>query len=253
MPDFKTEIYHLLEDSENNNTISKRFNIFISILIIVNIASVVLESVNSIDTKYNLIFITIEFISTVVFTIEYLLRIWSADVNPKYKNKRLSFIFTPTMILDLLAILPFYVPAKILKDFDLRLFRIFRLLRMLRIFKLSRYNKSISLLTRVINREKEPLLLTALLAILTVVFSSAFVYAVEHDVQPEKFASIPDAMWWGIATLTTVGYGDVYPITVGGRVFTFIILLIGLGIVAIPTGIISSSLTKVVEPHSEEE
>ncbi|MFT6934434.1 MAG: voltage-gated potassium channel [Maribacter sp.] len=175
------------------------------------------------------------------FTLEYILRIYCSD------NKR-KFIFSFFWIIDFLAILPFYLALGV----DLRSLRALRFLRLFRIFKLMRYNRALAHFSRAINRAKEEILLFLFLTLILIYFSAVGIYYFENTAQPEHFSSIFDSLWWAIITLTTVGYGDVYPITVGGKVFTFFILMIGLGIVAIPTGIISSALTKSVDSKEED-
>jgi voltage-gated potassium channel len=152
------------------------------------------------------------------------------------------------VIIDFLAILPFYLALGV----DLRSLRALRFLRLFRIFKLMRYNRALAHFSRAINRAKEEILLFLFLTLILIYFSAVGIYYFENTAQPEHFSSIFDSLWWAIITLTTVGYGDVYPITVGGKVFTFFILMIGLGIVAIPTGIISSALTKSVDSKEED-
>jgi voltage-gated potassium channel len=176
-----------------------------------------------------------------VFTLEYLLRIYVADSKPR-------FIFSFFGIIDLLAIIPFYLSFGI----DLRSLRALRFLRLFRILKLVRYNKAMNHFTSAIKSAKEEILLFVFITLILIYFSAVGIYYFENEAQPEHFTSIFDSLWWAIITLTTVGYGDVYPITVGGKVFTFFILMIGLGIVAIPTGIISSALTKSIDTKETE-
>jgi len=148
----------------------------------------------------------------------------------------------------LLAILPFYLSFGV----DLRALRALRFLRLFRVFKLVRYNRALNHFSKAIKSAKEEILLFLFITLILIYFSAVGIYYFENEAQPEHFSSILDSLWWSIITLTTVGYGDVYPITAGGKIFTFFILLIGLGIVAIPTGIISSALTKSVDPKETE-
>ncbi|MHA7843360.1 MAG: ion transporter [Winogradskyella sp.] len=185
---------------------------------------------------------SIEVFCVVVFTAEYLARIYVAD------NKQ-KFVFSFFGLIDLFAILPFYLSFGL----DLRSLRVLRMFRLFRLLKLVRYNRAMRHFAKAMLLAKEQIILFMGVTLVLIYFAAIGIYYFENEAQPEHFSSIFDSLWWSIVTLTTVGYGDVYPITVGGRIFTFFILLIGLGIVAIPTGIISSSLTKVVEPDSEEE
>ena len=170
----------------------------------------------------------------VVFTAEYAYRIYTAE-------NKLKFIFSFYGLIDLLAILPFYLATML----DLRSLRLLRFLRLVRIMKLVRYNSALHRFARAVLLAKEELVIFTS-AIFILLYLSAFgIYYFEHEAQPDKYASIFDAMWWAVVTLTTVGYGDIYPITLAGRVFTFVILMLGLGLVAVPTGIVASALSAV--------
>ncbi|WP_104735665.1 ion transporter [Hanstruepera ponticola] len=220
----------------NDNRASKVFAIFIQCLILLSIITFSIETIPNLMPETKTVLYGIEVFCVVVFTIEYLLRIYVADSKPK-------FIFSFFGIIDFLAILPFYLSFGV----DLRSLRALRFLRLFRILKLVRYNRAMIQFTTAIKSAKEEILLFLFITLILIYFSSVGIYYFENEAQPEHFSSIFDSLWWAIVTLTTVGYGDVYPITVGGKVFTFFILLIGLGIVAIPTGIISSALTKSVD------
>jgi len=220
----------------NDNRKSRVFAYSIQALIFLSIISFSFETVPDLEPSTRKILRVIEVFCVVIFTIEYILRIYVSDK----KNK---FIFSFYGIIDFLAILPFYLALGV----DLRSLRALRFLRLFRILKLMRYNKAIKHFTKAIALAKEEILLFLIVTLILIYFSAVGIYYFEHNVQPENFSSIFDSLWWAIITLTTVGYGDVYPITVGGKVFTFFILMIGLGIVAIPTGIISSALTKSVD------
>ncbi|MFD2551834.1 ion transporter [Bizionia sediminis] len=234
----KQRIKALVEINDNNG--SRVFAVCIQILILISIVTFTLETILDLEPETRKILRGIETFTVLVFTLEYLLRIYVA-------NKKLKFVFSFFGIIDLLAILPFYLAFGV----DLRSLRALRFLRLFRIFKLVRYNRAMNHFTAAIKSAKEEILLFLFITLILIYFSAVGIYYFENAAQPEHFASIFDSLWWAIVTLTTVGYGDVYPITVGGKVFTFFILLIGLGIVAIPTGIISSALTKSVEPDSE--
>jgi len=220
----------------NDNRASKTFAIFIQCLILLSIITFSIETIPNLEPEVKSILYGIEVFCVVIFTIEYVLRIYVADSKPK-------FIFSFFGIIDFLAILPFYLTFGV----DLRSLRALRFLRLFRILKLVRYNRAMNHFTSAIKSAKEEILLFLFITLILIYFSSVGIYYFENEAQPEHFSSIFDSLWWAIVTLTTVGYGDVYPITVGGKVFTFFILLIGLGIVAIPTGIISSALTKSVD------
>jgi len=220
----------------NDNKLSRYYSLFIQVLILISIITFTVETIPDLEPQTIIILQIIELFSVIVFTSEYLLRIYVADSKPR-------FIFSFFGIIDLLAILPFYLSFGV----DLRSLRALRFLRLFRVLKLVRYNRAMDHFTKAIKTAKEEILLFVFITLILIYFSAVGIYYFENAAQPEHFSSIFDSLWWSIITLTTVGYGDVYPITVGGKVFTFFILMIGLGIVAIPTGIISSALTKSID------
>jgi voltage-gated potassium channel len=220
----------------SDNKLSKYFGFFIQALILLSIITFSIETVPNLEPETHRILHLIEVFCVIVFTIEYVLRIYVAD-------KKLKFIFSFFGIIDFLAILPFYLAFGV----DLRSLRALRFVRLFRLFKLARYNKAIKHFMKAIAIAKEEILLFLFITLILIYLSGVGIYYFENEAQPEHFSSIFESLWWAIITLTTVGYGDVYPITVGGKIFTFFILLIGLGIVAIPTGIVSSALTRSIE------
>ena len=183
----------------------------------------------------------VEVVTMAIFTIEYVLRLFVADSPRRFA---LSFFG----IIDLIAILPFYLSLGV----DLRSVRVLRVLRLLRIFQVGRYMEALERLQRAGRMVREELVLFIVVSLALIYLSAVGVYYFEHNTQPERFASVFHSLWWAVVTLTTVGYGDVYPVTLGGRLFTFVVLFLGLGIVAIPTGLIASSLSKVREGKTEE-
>lgn len=225
----------------NDNNASRYFAFFIQALILISIVTFSVETIPDLSPQTKTLLRVIEVFCVMVFTVEYILRIYVADSKPK-------FIFSFFGIIDLLAILPFYLSFGI----DLRSLRALRFLRLFRVLKLVRYNRAMNHFTRAIKSAKEEIFLFLFITLILIYFSAVGIYYFENEAQPEHFSSIFDSLWWAIITLTTVGYGDVYPITVGGKMFTFFILLIGLGIVAIPTGIISSALTKSIDEKKSE-
>ena len=229
----------------NNNSI---FLKFIYGLIIVNVLSIILVSYEEIEANYGQLLAYFEIFSVIIFSIEYLIRLWTADLEYKKRtafSKRLKFSRSTFGLIDLLAVLPFYLPLII--PFDLRVLRILRLFRLLRIFKLGRLSKSMKTITSVLKETKSELSITALVAFILLILSSTLMYYIENDAQPEKFENIGQALWWSVATLTTVGYGDIYPITGVGQFFSAIIALIGIGFIALPTGIISSAFIERIQ------
>lgn len=224
----------------NDSKKSRYFALIIQLLILLSIVTFSIETIPDLKPQTIAILESIEIICVIVFTIEYLLRIYVSD-------KKLNFVFSFYGLIDLLAILPFYLSFGI----DLRSLRALRFVRLFRLLKLARYNKAIRHFTKAISIAKEEILLFLFITLILIYLSAVGIYYFENEAQPEHFSSIFDSLWWAIITLTTVGYGDVYPITAGGRIFTFFILMIGLGIVAIPTGILSSALTRSIEKKEE--
>jgi voltage-gated potassium channel len=240
--------FDILEKALPGDVPSRIFDIFIMSLIFLNVIAVILETVKSISLHFMPLFQTFEIVSVVIFTVEYLLRLWSCTVYKKYKapfRGRFRFALTPMAIVDLVAILPFYIPMLI--PFDLRFVRVLRLMRMFRLFKMGRYSDSLKTLGNVLKRKKEELLITASVVMILLVVVSSLMYFVENEAQPEAFSSIPAAMWWGVATLTTVGYGDVYPITTMGKFLGAIISLLGIGMFALPAGILGGGFVEEMQ------
>lgn len=251
-----SEIIEIAEPGSGYEKYSRIFDIFIISLIVVNVLSVVLGSVKSFHEQFSSILYYLELISVIIFSIEYVLRLITCTELGRYKKSkededvkntfsvnfkaRILYAVSPFATIDLLAILPFYLPMVI--SFDLRFIRIFRLFRILRLLKAGRYSRSIRTLGKVVQQKKMELLTTIFVMILLLTAASSFMYYVENPVQPDKFSSIPAAMWWGVATLTTVGYGDIYPVTLWGKFFAGIIAILGIGIVALPSGILASGL-----------
>lgn len=217
------------------------FDYFIQALIILSLITFSIETLPDISVKTREIIDVIELICVIIFTIEYLIRIIIA-------KKKLKFIFSFFGIIDLCAILPFYLSTGL----DLRTIRALRLLRLFRMLKLVRYNKAVNRFAVAYKLMREELIMFSSLAVILVFFSGVGIYYFENEAQPEQFSSIFSSLWWAVCTLTTVGYGDVFPITVGGKIFTFIILMIGLGIIAIPAGMISSALTEARDLEEKE-
>ncbi|MCS7015085.1 MAG: ion transporter [Gemmatales bacterium] len=214
---------------------------FLTVLIIASVATVVLETVSWLAERFAIWFLTIEVIAVAIFTVEYFARLWTCTQAPRYSHPlfgRLLFVVTPMAILDLLAILPFYLMFFVENVGDLRMLM---LLRMARLAKLGRYSTSAQVMVRALRRCREELVVTLGLMFLLILISATLVYLAEHHVQPDKFPDIPSAMWWSVITLTTVGYGDVYPVTPLGRFFAALSAIFGVGMVALPTGILGAS------------
>lgn len=243
----KQRTYEILELAPPGDLASRIFDIFIMTLIFLNLIAVALETVESFWLQYHVYLEYFELFSVIVFTIEYVLRIWSCTVVEDFQapvKGRIKFILTPLALIDLLAILPFYLPLLIS---DLRFVRSLRLFRLLRILKLGRYNESLKTLGYVIKSKKEDLIVIFSTVLILLFLASSMIYFVEHDAQPEAFPSIPESMWWGVITLTTVGYGDVYPVTLLGKLMAAMLAILGIGLFALPAGILASGFAEEVE------
>lgn len=208
---------------------NKIVDIFLILLIIFNVVCLGLETDKVIYTNNKLFFQYVELVSVIIFTIEYVMRVVSLD---KFKN-----IFSPLMLIDFFAILPFYLPFK---SIDLRILRIFRLFRILRIFKLARYFDALQMICKVLYKKRVELVSIFGVLIFLVFLSSFLMFYVESEVQQDVFHNILDTFWWSIVTFTTVGYGDVYPITPLGKILSAIIVLIGIMLFALPTSILTA-------------
>jgi voltage-gated potassium channel len=247
-PDLKARLFAMLEPGNGN---SRYFDPFIMCLILLNVVAVVLETVDWIYAPYAPLFQAFEILSVAVFTVEYLLRVWSCTVNPRFKDPvrgRLRFMMTPLALVDLLAVLPFYLPFLIP---DLRFMRAMRLFRLFRVLKLARYSESLQTFIDVLRLKKEEMLLMFFAIIILLIISSSLMYEAEHAAQPDAFRSIPAAMWWGIVTLATVGYGDVYPVTDWGRLIGSVVVILGIGLFALPTGVLASGFAEVLAKRKE--
>ena len=203
----------------------------------------IFESHESIRKAYGNFFYYFELLSILIFSFEYIYRISYSFIKKGMKGS-VNYIFSFFGLIDLISILPFYLNQFI--NLDGRFLRILRLFRLTRIFKFGRDSNSLKLFTKALISVKEQLLFTLFLSALTILFSASAIYYLENEAQPDKFSSITESVWWATISLATVGYGDVYPITVGGKIFATIISLVGIGVVAIPTGVISASFVEEI-------
>ncbi len=226
---------------ENDTTAGKAFDLFIQFLIVLSLVSFCIETLPNLGKNTKWILNTTEVIIVAIFTLEYLLRLFVAD-------KKLKFVFSFYALIDLIAILPFYVARGI----DLRSIRVFRLFRLIRAFKIFRYSKAIQRFKNAFLEVKEELILFLVATGFLLFIAAVGIYYFENPAQPEQFKSIFHCLWWAVATLTTVGYGDIYPITAGGKIFTSFIVIIGLGIIAVPTGLLASALTKTIKEDKQD-
>ena len=244
MRQIKKKVYTILE-LEFNNPI----NIFLSILIIANVICVILATVNSLYIRFSVFLNGFEVFSVIVFTIEYILRIWSCTSNKKYKHPikdRLRYATQPLLIVDLFAFLPFYLP---LISVDLRFLRILRIFRVLRVLKLERYFSALKIVVKVIKNKSSELISTFIVIFILLIIVASLMYYIE----PQTFDNIPQAMWWGTVTLTTVGYGDIYPTTVLGKLVGAILALLGIGLFGLPAGILAAGFIEEIQKRKDKE
>ncbi|MFN3199762.1 MAG: ion transporter [Bradymonadia bacterium] len=236
----RARIHQIIEPSRGrHDTLSRAFDITILGLIVLNIVALIFQTEASIYAAAPTLFDMVEWISVAVFSVEYLLRIWVCVEDARYARPvlgRLRYALTPMMLVDLMAVAPFFM---VWLSMDMRFVRAFRLMRLFRLAKLGRYVGALELMGRALRGRLAELLITVSLILMLLVVAAGLMYYAEREAQPEAFASIPRAMWWAVATLTTVGYGDVYPITMVGRVLGAVIAILGVGLFALPAGIIS--------------
>lgn len=245
MKRIQRRIYELLEVAHPDDTASRVTDLFLFILIALNVVAVIVETVDELAMQYAVVFAYFEFFSVAVFSLEYVLRLWTCTVDKRYARPisgRIRFAGSWHAVVDILAILPFYLPMFL--PLDLRIIRALRFFRLLRFLKLSRYSESMRIFGKVLHSERSELMVALFVAGVLLVLGSSFLYLVEHEAQPDKFSSIPAAMWWGVATLTTVGYGDVAPITPLGRFLGAIVAVMGIGMFALPAGILASGFAR---------
>jgi len=244
--------FELLEASKEDDVQSRLCDGFLILIISLNVLAVILESVSSIASDFKSEFHSFEVFSVTVFSIEYLLRVWSCveRTGLKYQHPfwgRVRYILTPMALLDLIVILPLFLVFIGPVDF-----RFLRVLRLLRVFRLTRYSSAVRLLTDVLRDEAASISAALFIMMMLVVLSASLIYLAESDAQPDKFGSIPDALWWAIVTMTTIGYGDVVPVTHLGKLIGAFIGIISIGMVALPTGIIASGFNQALHQRKQE-
>jgi voltage-gated potassium channel len=242
----------ILEGHGVRDRLGHSIDLFLHTLILLNVVAITLESVESLHAAYHPWFWQFEVSSVLVFTGEYLLRVWCSVDRPHAPDRRpvigrLKYMLTAPAIIDLLAILPFYLG--LILEFDLRFLRVVRLVRVL---KLSRYSPALNVLLNVLRNERRVLGSAFFILFIMLVVAASGIHLIEHKVQPQAFGSIPDSMWWAVVTLTTIGYGDVVPVTPLGKLFGGMITIVGVGMVALPTAIIASGFAEQLRRQREE-
>lgn len=246
-------VHEIVEGYNANDPTSRAFHVFIFALIVANVGAIVLDTVQSVHEAAPGFFWGFEVVSVAIFSTEYLLRLWSCTVDPRYAEPvrgRLRYALTFMALVDLLAVLPFYLQVR---QVDLRFIRSVRLFRLFRLLKLARYSVGLQTLGHAIRKKKEELLIIFFVLMLLLVLSSSVMYFAEHEAQPKAFTSIPSSMWWAIITLTTVGYGDIYPVTLVGKICGAMVAILGIGMFALPTGIMGAAFLEEIQsrrkPH----
>ncbi|MZH41583.1 MAG: ion transporter [Nitrospinae bacterium] len=236
----KQRIGEILEPESKSDFLSRGFNIFIISLIVLNVFAVSIETMQEVSTEYSGSFRAFEWFSMFVFTLEYILRVWTCNLKQEYSSPimgRIRYMLTPAAIIDLVVVIPFYLPFFF--ELDLRFLRVLRLFRLFTLFKMARYSKSLHLFKSVLRDTRQELFIVLAVTMGMLVFASGVIYFIENKAQPDAFSSIPAAMWWAVSTMTTVGYGDVYPVTTLGKIFGGFISILGLGTFGLPVGIIA--------------
>lgn len=243
----RRRVYELLDKGLAGSAVADGVHVTLIALILVNVLAVILESVPSIAAGYGTVFVIVEIVSTVIFTIEYGVRLWTAPEHPLLQSlrplrARLRHAASPAMVIDLLVILPFYV--SLIGGIDLRFLL---LLRLARFFKLARYSPGFASLTEALWSERRALGASLIIFLGVLIIAAAAMRLAEQEAQPDKFATIPDALWWAVITLTTVGYGDVFPVTPAGKLIAGVTAVTGIAMLALPVGIIATAFAREIQ------
>ena len=247
----RKRVFEVLELAETGDLASRICDVCIMSLIAANVLAVILETVPSMGEPYSSFFRLFEVFSVAIFTVEYLVRLWACTADSRYRGAivgRLRFVLSPMALVDLVAILPFYLPA--ILPMDLRIMRALRLLRLVRVFKMGRYSQALRSLGSVLRAKKEELFIMISVVCFLLVLASSAMYYIENKAQPETFSSIPASMWWAVAALTTVGYGDALPVTTFGKMVAAVVGILGIGMFALPAGIIASGFGEELQRRS---
>ncbi|MBQ3657040.1 MAG: ion transporter [Bacteroidales bacterium] len=255
MESIEKALYYIVDENDEHNKLSKFFNYFLMVLIILSVGEMALETDDDIFIPNRNYFRIFDFFTVMVFSAEYIIRILTAHLLPENRGKSRwhgikSYIFSFAGIVDLLSILPFYLDFTSL---DLRVLRMLRLMRFFRVFKITRYNDSMKLVADVIWTKRSEIGVIMGLIVIIMIITSFIMFYAEHSLQPDKFPNVLGCFWWALVTMTTIGYGDVFPITPMGKIIGSLMAFLGIGLVAMPTGIISAGfLEKISEKKREE-
>jgi voltage-gated potassium channel len=246
----KKQVHVLLHPQQGNSRWDKIINGFLVTLILLNLVAVMLETEQEVYKRYASFFDAFDKFSVYVFTLEYMLRFWSANHERKYEHwfwGRLKYVFSWESLIDLAAIIPYYLHAIFV--FDLRVLRLLRLARLLRIFRLTSYMRSTKMIADVFRNRFNELLLSLILTSSLIIIAACLMYFAEHNAQPDDFKSIPHTLYWSVVTLTTTGYGDMVPHTGIGKLLTGVIMLTGVALFALPAGIITAGFLEESRKH----
>ncbi len=251
MKALQRRIWEIMEGTVPGDPMARAWGIFISLLIVFNVLAVMCETVTSLASRFGAFFYYFEIFSVAVFTLEYVFRLFSCVGDRKYAHPllgRMKFSVHWLSIIDVISVLPFYLPFL---GCDLRFVRVLRLFRIVRLAKLGRYHNGIKLVANVFREKKEELVLSTIIMLVLLVFASSAIYYCERSAQPDEFPNIPASLWWAVVTLTTVGYGDVFPITAMGKCFAGIVAILGVGMFALPTGILGAGFVEEIQKRKQ--
>lgn len=238
-------VFRVLDAEAQDSRLERAGNVALASLILTNVVAVVLETVPSLAARFGPEFSQFEALSVTVFSVEYVLRVWTSVELARYRDPmagRLRYALSPMALLDLIAIVPAYLPGAVY--LDLRFARVVRLVRMARVLRIARYSRALQTLGSVLREKRDELAVLVALMLVVLVIASSSMYFVEHTAQPEVFSSIPASMWWGVTTLTTVGYGDMYPVTPLGKLLGAVVALVGIGLFALPAGVLAAAFAE---------
>jgi voltage-gated potassium channel len=249
-------VYEVLEMTSPKDRLSQFVMLFLSAVILLNVAAVVIGTLQPLPRRLILGIEIFEIFTIAVFTVEYILRIWSCTENPRYSHPlggRVRFALTPLAIVDLIVVLPFYLAFFMGQHLNfLRILRMLRVIRIIPIFKLFRYSRSLQILGSVLKNKAEDLLVAVFIGFVVLMVTSTLMFVVEHQAQPDKFTNMLDAMWWGVETLTTVGYGDIYPVTPLGKIIASVACFLGIGMIAVPASILATGLIEEMQKRKQD-
>ena len=244
MKKYKRRLFDIIQIGSKTDFISNLFDFFIVTVILCNLFVTFFETFDE-SAEYMDIIHCVEWVTSIIFLIEYICRLWTADLlfyNKKPRNARLAFVFSFFGLIDLLSFLPFFLPFVF--PSGIVAFRIFRVVRIFRLFRVNAQYDAFNIIVDVLKEKKNQILSSVFIVLILMIASSMFMYSLEHEAQPENFKNAFSGIWWSASTLLTVGYGDIYPITIGGKCAAIVISFLGVGMVSIPTGIISAGFVE---------